>query len=133
SLLWLNWFLANPIQRIRGLSLSHTWRYLPLGQQLAREFGQQWWGITPAWWILVCETTLAMAALYFTLFTQKPIIYSLALLLAHYGFWAYYIWPALSEPSFFTPRLVAVTSVAAGVCWVVYARANMAGTSVHTG
>ncbi|MGA8437912.1 MAG: hypothetical protein WB714_06765, partial [Candidatus Sulfotelmatobacter sp.] len=91
------------------------------------------WGITPAWWILVCETTLAMAALYFTLFTQKPIIYSLALLLAHYGFWAYYIWPALSEPSFFTPRLVAVTSVAAGVCWVVYARANMAGTSVHTG
>jgi hypothetical protein len=32
----------NPIQPIRGLSLSHTWRYLPLGQQLAREFGQQW-------------------------------------------------------------------------------------------
>jgi hypothetical protein len=37
--------LANPIQRIRGLSLAHTWRYLPLGQQLPREFGQQWFWI----------------------------------------------------------------------------------------
>jgi hypothetical protein len=83
------------------------------------------WDITPAWWTLVCETMLTMAALYFALSKRKPIAYSFALLFAHCGFWAYYMWPALSQPFFFTPRIVAVASAAAGVSWVVYAKANL--------
>jgi hypothetical protein len=84
------------------------------------------WDITPGWRTLVCETVFTMAALYFTILKHNPIIYSLALLFVHYGFWIYYMGSALSQPVFFTPRLVVVASVAAGVCWVVYAKANLA-------
>jgi hypothetical protein len=111
--------LLGPLACLSALSSA------PIFWMLAMSYAGPYIGpfdITPAWWILVCETTLMMAALCLTLFRHKPLVYSLALLVAHYGLWAYYMWPTLADRWYFTPRIVAVSSIAAGVSWVLYAR-----------
>ena len=99
-----------------------------------------WWDIYPMWfgrqgfWSLAFEAAFILIFLYVARRRNKTFGYSLVILLAHYSFWAWYMWPAIREDIRWHPILqyCSVVCPASGLAWLFYVTALRERESGHS-
>lgn len=96
------------------LAVTHSGRYI------------NWWNEYPwwLWWTILPESCLVMGIVSLTVIKRASLMVGLVVMLAHYGFWGYYMRPAISHAPIVAAILVVPTCVGAGILWLLYTRAD---------
>jgi len=111
--------LLGPVACVSALVVPPiSWIY---GVRVSGAHYVMWYEVTPQWSLLAGEASVMAVLLYFMVRWKTPPPFTITLLVAHYGFWAHYMWGAISVSRSVAVWLGTLTWAAAGVVWVLYA------------